>query len=285
MSEGIIIALITTIGTIFGALIGGLISARATIVAASMKTGKPKSTEVSSSKWLRRLGGATIGVVIVWGAVGVGIWFFGRPFNEAVTLLDDKFDNSEYDGSLNLAIWTVKAESNSSQMSNVQNNGMLKCILNPIDTRDNEILSSQQWKIDKIKSVEWRIKIENAVQGKWAALSVGFKTGNDHRLTCDFMVHEKNPKMRCFFWGLSPEDYLAENIQILLDTWHTIRIEVVPDPPKFSLYLDERFISSSTVKDAKPWQNNYVQIYSNLGATNSQDPLIGYIDYVTLLKR
>jgi hypothetical protein len=73
MSEGIIIALITTIGSIVGAIIGNSISAKAVITAASIKDGNGQidQTAFPKSQWI--LGGAIIGGIIVIG----GLWFLG----------------------------------------------------------------------------------------------------------------------------------------------------------------------------------------------------------------
>jgi hypothetical protein len=200
-------------------------------------------------------------------------------------LFEDKFDNSKYEGSLNHDKWYVDPENNSSKMSNVQENGLLHSTLKPIELYDNEISSREQWKLDQIKSVEWRLKIQNAVRGEWASLAVGLKTKNEHRLTCDFIVNGENPLMKCFCWKDGNEDVYAENIPIHLDTWHTLRLDIENEPLSFSFYLDEEKKGSSPVKDIKPWKDNYVKIYSDLGATNSQDTLISYIDHVAIIKR
>ena len=202
-----------------------------------------------------------------------------------VPLFADTFDNTKYDGSLNLEKWAVHAEKESNQMSNVQENGLLHSTLKPIESYDNEVISRERWKIDQIKRVEWRIKVENAVRGKWASLAVGLKSTDEHWLTCDFIVNEENPKMQCFSWGSGNEDIYAENIPIHLDTWHILRLDIVKDPLAFTFYLDGEKISSSPVKDTKAWKNKYVQVYSNLGATDSKDTLISYIDYVYMFRR
>lgn len=82
MSEGIIIALITAIGSLLGGIIGQIIVASATVRAAHIKANPNQTSDINSDKSLSLsgiLGGALIGAVLTLGALAIfGVLNFGK---------------------------------------------------------------------------------------------------------------------------------------------------------------------------------------------------------------
>jgi hypothetical protein len=117
MSEGIIIALITAVGSIVGAIGGNFINARATVIAASMNNGKSQPNEgISSSRIRWTVAGGLFGAIIVL----AGLWFLGlfpsfsanaiSVANKSSVLLDENFDDEQLRGMSVSGNWEILSD-------------------------------------------------------------------------------------------------------------------------------------------------------------------------------
>jgi len=198
-------------------------------------------------------------------------------------LLQDDFDNVSFQGSFDRSLWHLNGEIDPTWMHFKQDNGVLVGTLNPIENLDFEIHSKDKWYIENINYAEWKIKIGNHVRGEWASLAVGFEASSGVRFNCDIMVHTDVPEMQCFIWN---RKFNQSSINIYVPTtnlqnneWATIRLEYTDDPIGFNLYINQQMIRHIPIPKAD-LENQKINLRQSLGATKTNNPLIGYIDYV-----
>lgn len=202
----------------------------------------------------------------------------------ASMLLDEQFDNHQYDSSLNRSVWLVQGELDPVIASHTQSNGVLTCAMQTLESQDSELHSIMRWPINEIDYAEWRVKIDESVRGDWASLALGLVAETDERFACNLKFHERDQGLSCVMWkpGQNAIDITSGNTPIQPNTWYTLRVSVTENPLEFSVYLGGILVVSYVVENPAPWTSGQVHIYSSLAGDNIESAIIARMDYAVV---
>lgn len=249
MSEGIVIALITTTGSLIGGIIGAIITAYATIKAAGLKVEQTPSQAFAQAQkqkvhWLWGIiGGAVIGAIITLGVLVLTGIVPELPIS-SVSLkspLQDDFDNSAFDGNYNDMLWSCN---NNCFSQPVQQNGYLYLeVLKPTKEGDGiYVHSKQEWTINEINSLRGQLRLHNGTAGGGVFLNVT-------EAECSIRIQSPSikPVFACDYTELDGEFVrFTEEITVNFDTWYAVRIDIDDKTKKISCYLDDKIVGEYT---------------------------------------
>ncbi len=239
MSEGIIIALITTIGSIVGAIIGSSISAKAVITAATIKDGKSQADEtiLPKSQWV--LGGAIIGGVMVF----VGLWLLGffpsttPPSMMGNFIVDENFeDGLAQDFFSASGNWKIVSE-NDNQVWDIDNStGSDYAGVN-----FSEEVTGQNY------TIQYRVKMLNFVKNATPEIILYFRGDDKGNSNVQAYTPDYNgSKLVTLGRTTNNVGWEAISTQVYpfaTDNWYTIQI--VAQDNEFKIYVDNKLIINS----------------------------------------
>ncbi|HNN14127.1 MAG TPA: hypothetical protein PKL78_11255 [Anaerolineales bacterium] len=290
MPESTINTIITAVGSLLGAIIG----AAATILAARVKT---STTSTGGSKfpiWGIVIGafiGACITVSILAVVALSGIFGGGggdTPPDVGPSTINvyDSFDNSAYDGSINQAAWVVNGDDN---MSIYQENGRLVILAStPTDygalwlTPTNGLQASIQSFNLFEAGFSWDPAVYNKLYLGVTAQHSWTETGTV-AYTCDFILTNETSIFHCN--GVDGDE-TAQSTDVSLSSGqtYTIRMEIDPESAVFSTYLNDSLVNTYQPPNPEKWKTEPISYNVHLGT----DPLSSgtvYIDDVVFGKK
>ena len=173
MSEGIIIALITAIGSLLGAVIGQIITASATIKAAEIKEKVQLNSreEKKPISWKVMISGAVLGAIVTL----IALYFSGLVYPPQTVITPtptstntttpssefyDDFTNTNYENKFNDELWSIWGGNVNYSTKIIQQNGMLVLADSAPVIGEGVILYLQNWNEYTFSSFEAKLKIQ-----------------------------------------------------------------------------------------------------------------------------
>jgi hypothetical protein len=215
MSDNTLIALITLVGSVLGALIGAAISVNA------------QGSSRQPIFWIL-VGAITGGILTISGLAILGFFPLGSLIKAEEY---DNFNDSVYDGRFNPTLWTANF---SPPNSIKQHNGLIILSNEPSAITDvTSLFAKQELKMDKGFYVESRMLLSSEITGEYAEYGVGVTTnlssGQTVRYGC--VISRSSPmQLWCEVWARTKEaEYKTKKLIAGFDTWYIIRIEVTSD--------------------------------------------------------
>jgi hypothetical protein len=190
----------------------------------------------------------------------------GSPADSPAALYDD-FDTPAFDGAYNQEVWSTK-DWNSTIRTIAQQNGnlIISQTSGPTGSSFVALTTAQRnyYSISELKYVQADFMLNDDFTGKFGMAQLGIALSDDSWwLSCQFEGYEGySPQL-----GYSSRDKghtTRSPILVSYNTWHTVRVEIKPDPVTFDIYFDGVFFDTYVPDKLEAIRKGKLQI--NLGA-------------------
>ena len=199
------------------------------------------------------------------------------PAAGADPLMYDDFNNSEYDGNFNTALWNGDIPNGNI----LQENGSLTFELNN-DSGYIGIRASKSYEPTDPIFVESKMMLEpTSRENAVTYIAFGSSAGDS---SCGIWAHTTGTytqEIACASELESPQEWYSASITP--GTWHVLRIELYPDTMTFVYFMDGNKLGSfvpqnpDTLKDL-----SYTPLVFATSGTDSAPSITGYADYVKI---
>lgn len=255
MSEGIIVALITTTGGIIGGIIGALINYRATIEAAGIKVGQPSPPKARKTHWLTGI----ISGVIIGGVITLALLaFIGiLPVGFTLSPVYDDFNSGE---GFNQDKWekyedfACDVEQKDGQVVfSADNTGSSSAICS---------ISAGEVILEEAGFIEAKLSTTDDAKGDYSIGILEFSNGTFEEGTqnwiaqCGLRHTQEETPIELFFNVHSTfpdgEPEIFKTVPASAGRWYKMRLEIDPDFEEVRCYANDKFIGTYNPPDKAP---------------------------------
>ncbi|SRR5258706_10594329 len=268
MSENTVVALITLVGSVLGALIGAAMG------------GNAQGSSRPPVFWIL-IGAIVGGILTISGLAILGFFPLGDLLSTEVY---DNFNNAVYDGNFNTKLWIADV----SLPNTIEQKNGLMVLGNEIGSNNvaSTLYSKKVLRTNQGFYVESRMLLSGQIDGQYAELDAGLRTslsdGQTVRYGC--WISRSNPVVIwCEVFGRTEKrEYGTANKIIDVDQWHTVRIEMTSDI-KINFYIDEEKVGSYTPPDPKNFMGSNTVALLEVWSP-SKDGIVAKFDYLNIGK-
>ncbi len=302
MSEGIVIALITALGSLFGGIIGQLITASATIKAATIKE-KVNQTSISKDENSRSWNGILTGALIGASSTLVVIYLIGSLPSQrdapeptptlssppSQILLSEDFSDELSLRGYNTDKWTCNE---CARGIVTQKNDAIQFEIDGIT--GIAVKSQSSWQASQIGYIQAKLMIseyKGADNGD-VSLSLGTKLDSGWWQTFCYIEGKQNSTKLSYTCSIVKIDnnnqekyeYLSDSVSVNFGEWQTAKIEFYTNSMEIRFYLNDKLIGQHIPDDANELRNSQLNAQFGVSSNTTSRLMIANVDDVIIIK-
>jgi hypothetical protein len=195
-------------------------------------------------------------------------------------ILYDDFNNPAHDGSYNQSLW---AASNPDAGDTRQEDGVLKVVFGGLPNNETGLTAREydNFKLTGPTFFETRLMSDD-VKGNyhvWLVLESDLETQDFS--DCIYRGDIVGPEIHCNLSFAQDPVYISPKVPTEFGAWHTVRIEVAPEPMTFTYYVDGQMIGDYNAPNADALRDANFRLKVGVWGPG-EETFTGYIDDVRI---